>query len=115
MKKLLFFGCEGPSSPGHFLSESMYDVSKRYGIGSNILDRIDSTFCPPPWKPGYLAWICPLCKIVAWWDTTGDSRPGSNSVLIGIGYIDFEEMIDDAYLQFPKIMSRQTRPKPYQP
>lgn len=113
MKKLLYFGCVDYA--GHHLSESEYSAMKSTGLPKDFLGHLDATFCPPQWKPGYLVWTCQLCQVVAWWDTTGDSRPGSNSVLVGVGYIDAEDMINDAYHQFPKIMNRQPRPKPYQP
>lgn len=58
----------------------------------------------------YLESIIPPFRIVSWWDRSGDSRPGSNSMMIGVGYSSAEEILDDALVKFPVIMSRQPRP-----
>lgn len=128
MKKLFFFGC-GNNQKGHYLFEgddrsigNIDQVSDRYGINNGILrGSIDSRFAPAGNEEQGIYLLSFLgttkvgfIKIVAWWDRTGDSRPQSNSALIGIGYADAEEMIDDAILLFPKTMARQPRPKKFQ-
>jgi hypothetical protein len=124
MKKLFFFGC-GNNQKGHYLFESddrmnghTDQISDRYGINRRILGGvIDSSFAPAgtdEQSKYQLSYICTtkadFIKIVSWWDRTGDSRPGSNSSLIGIGYSSAEEMIDDAYVYFPMTMGRMPRP-----
>jgi hypothetical protein len=123
MKKLLYFGC-GNREKGHYLFEnddshaSDDRIANAYGINKNLIRCLDGTFAPagPEVQGLYqLSLIATtkvgLMKIIGWWDRSVDNRGQSNSALIGIGYIDAEEMIDDAYLQFPKTMGRQPRPK----
>lgn len=123
MKKLLYFGC-GNNQKGHYLMDGDDShvnedrISDSYGINRNLLRSIDGRFAPAgPEAQGLyqLSLIATtragLIKIIGWWDRSVDDRGQSNSALIGIGYADAEEMIDDAYLQFPKTMGRQPRPK----
>lgn len=128
MKKLLYFGC-GNNQKGHYIFEGDDQharervIAAQYGINESILTgSIDSRFAPAgdQVQSIYLMHLIAttkvgFVKIVAWWDRSVDSRPGSNSALIGIGYVDAEQMIDDAYLLFPKTMGRQPRPKPFKP
>jgi hypothetical protein len=51
-------------------------------------------------------------RILSWWDRTGDPRGQSNSNLLGYGFSDHREMIEQAKKQFPKIMARQTTLEP---
>ena len=50
------------------------------------------------------------CLIVAWHDYTGDSRPNSNSALVGFEYHSREDMLEDAKTMFPSVMARQPGP-----
>lgn len=79
-----------------------------------MLNGIDGLFPPgSTFDQGkYQVSIVPPVMIVAWWDYTVDKRPGSNANLIGYGFNDAEEMIDEAYKLFPRIMNRQPRPVP---
>jgi hypothetical protein len=113
-KRLLYFGCMG--TPGHSLYEDQHTtVHPKYanipGLNQRVLECIDSTFTPKDMKQGVynVAVIHPVV-ILAWWDYTGDSRPGSNSALIGYGYATADEMLDDACKKFPVVMQRQERP-----
>lgn len=119
-KKLFYFGCLGQK--GHFF----YGGPGRYsdaitrefpGLNHNVMNGIDGTFTPGfTTKQGiYQATEIGPVIIVAWWDYTVDSRPGSNSNLIGSGYANAEEMIDAAYEKFPEVMNRQSRPIPLTP
>jgi len=118
MKKiLLYFGCY--DSVGHFLYEpNGWRISARkllsempnFNVG--LLEGMDGVFPPPQHIDGYSETDVNPFKIVAWWDRSLDKRPGSNSNLIGFGYNSAEEMIDDAYKLFPKVMARQNRPTP---
>jgi len=109
-KKLLYFGCIG--GKGHYLWESnsskMHNHSIK-GINSKCLGFIDGTFTPSSTKQGdaMVSNVGPI-KILAWHDYTVDSRLGSNSVLVGIGYNDVVEMLNDANKKFPAVIKRQT-------
>lgn len=118
-RQLYYFGCLG--NKGHFLwdrerSANVEGVLKTMpGINPNVLRRIDGTFAPGnPYEPTglYMESIVPPVRIVAWWDRSVDSRPGSNSALIGYGYDAAEEMLTDAEVLFPSVMGRQPRPTP---
>lgn len=119
-KKLFYFGCRGQK--GHFFygGPGPYcdSITGEFpGLNYNILRVIDGTFTPGfTHKQGIyqVAEIGPV-KIVAWWDYSVDSRPGSNSNLIGSGYANAEEMIDAAFKKFPDVMNRQSRPIPLTP
>jgi len=126
MKRLLYFGC-GNREKGHYLfsgddcHESDDRVANAYGINKNLLRSIDGRFAPagPEVTGIYQLHLIAttkvgLIKILGWWDRSVDDRGQSNSNLIGIGYSDADEMIDDAYLLFPKTMSRQARPLKFQ-
>lgn len=119
-KKLLYFGCIGHAghslfeydSPGGYIRATSANL-REYFPQSNLecLKAIDGTFGPHTREQGkYNDCTIPPLRIVSWWDYTIDSRPGSNSNLIGIGYESAEEMIDDAYKIFPSVMNRQPRP-----
>jgi hypothetical protein len=114
-KQLFYFGCR-TGFKGHYLHDSdgreMYPQSvKIEGFNSSILKVLDGTFTPKDWKESvYKESNVPPAKIVAWWDYSEDTRPGSNMVLIGFGYTTAEEMIDAAYIKFPKTMGRMKRP-----
>lgn len=111
-KKLVYFGTDG--RPGHFFfgGSSPYApglLNDFPGINKILLLNIDGAFTPGNTaRQGiYQVSIVPPVIIVAWHDYTIDSRPGSNSNLIGMGYENAQEMIDDAIKKFPHIMSRQ--------
>ena len=119
MKKLLYFGCV--RSVGHYLwvneGNSVCNVSALKlhtgitGVTDNFIRGIDGFFTPPNGPQGAyrVARVEPFL-IVAWNDLTVDSRPGSNSVLLGIGYASADEILDDAINHFPSVMRRQTTP-----
>ncbi len=117
-QKLFYFGCIG--APGHYLHGAIYSSDPRVaakempGINPRLLASLDDVFTPISTKQQgvYQVSIVPPVIIVAWHDYTGDSRPGSNSALVGYGYRSAEEIIEAAKLQFPKVMARQPELKP---
>lgn len=116
-KLLLYFGCI--DRVGHYLfGKGGASASERNAmslfpsLNPNLLKHIDAIFPPTQTQivGKYNECIVPPCIIVAWWDRSVDKRPGSNSNLIGFGYANAEEIIDEAYIQFPAVMNRQPRP-----
>lgn len=86
--------------------------SSLLNVNMNVFDVIDGTFTPGYSRGQGAAQetiVGPL-RIIAWHDFTIDSRPGSNSVLIGYGYDNAEDMFADAEKQFPSVMNRQPKP-----
>lgn len=122
MKRLYYFGCKAKDTSdvkGHFLynenMQKMYpEVLAREVKYANedMLKYIDGIFCIGGSQPQGQYTDTPVFpfRIVAWWDRTGDSRYGSSSTLIGVGYESAEEMIDAAIKIYPIIMNRQPRP-----
>jgi|SRR6185437_1812733 len=117
-KHLVFFGGTRTSA-GHYFAggHGPYPdgVAKGFpGINRNVLATIDGTYAPGSTREAgkYQVSVVPPVMIVAWWDYSVDGRPGSNANLIGMGYSNAEEMIDDAINKFPHIMNRQARPIP---
>lgn len=117
-KELIFFGVIGTSA-GHYFQGIGGPYSGGYrnvlpGVNLKVLEHIDGAYPPGSTNEGgkYQVSIVPPLLIVAWWDYSVDKRPGSNANLIGYGYDDPEQMIDDAYQQFPNVMKRQPRPTP---
>lgn len=83
-----------------------------------LLRNIDGRFTPTETtQPTFYRYsTIGRAQIVAWHDYTVDQRPGSNSMLIGIGFESAEEMLIYADVKFPSVMKRQPqRPTPWKP
>ena len=114
-KKLLYFGCL--EDHGHFMHvperpwrSMLYaeDFEKETGMKGTFYP-IDGKYTPEETSEQGDARevdVAPF-KIIAWHDYTVDSRPGSNSALVGFGYTSREEMLADATEKFPGVMKRQ--------
>ena len=112
-----YFGCEAKDSVGHFLfayepgssgKYPMRSVGRDYGFPPQTLD---GKWCPQiSSEPEYLANITHFggWTIMAFWDRSGDSRPGSNSAFIMWGILSFDEAVARAKARFPKVWSRFT-------
>ena len=107
MKKLIYYGCIGEA--GHYF----------FGPGERSLSRserptlfVDGEYTPKEMTKQGSARVVVVDQyiIIAWHDYTGDSRPGSNSVLLAIGYDSDEEVLKDAAEMFPSVMKRQKGP-----
>ena len=121
-KKLYYFGCLSKTQKGHYLyrSEGSSHGSEREAVAvipnlsESLLKALDTTFAPNVngyQKEGlYNDCVVPPVRIVAWWDRSADDRGNSNSALMGYGYDNAEQMIDDACIKFPSVMGRQKRP-----
>jgi hypothetical protein len=114
MKHLFFFGCSN-NEKGHYwfapgeglASDEM--VRRSLNIRMELVRSIDNRFLPVDSKQGvYKVSSVPPVIIISWADYTVDSRPGSNSTLVGRGYFGSYEMLEDAQRLFPNFMSRQT-------
>lgn len=115
MKKILFyFGCI--RGAGHYLWQSPGSTiyaraaaSHIPGANNKLFECLDGVFAPggTTQQGVYQVSIIPPVTIVAWHDYTVDSRPGSNSALVGYGYNSAEEIIEAAKKLFPGVMSRQ--------
>lgn len=107
-KKLFYFGCIGEK--GHYwFPQKPLNLPR---VNMNVFDVIDATFTPGNTREQGAAnevVIGPI-RIIAWCDYTVDSRPASNSNLIGYGYDNAEEMFTDAQRLFPSVMNRQPKP-----
>lgn len=119
MKHMYYFGCIG--QVGHHLHDmsqrmlgSLHTAKVLLKVPENLLRCLDGNFVPTETQQAGLYKYSTIgeCQIVAWHDYSVDKRPGSNSVLIGIGFIDSEDMLDWAEKHFPSVMQRQKRPKP---
>ena len=115
MKKLIYFGCIG--AKGRYLWATERDhIANRSALQSitgikGVTDNFLGTFTPLISGQGaYKESIVPPFRIVAWNDYTVDTRRGSSSALLGIGYASTDEMLDDAINHFPSVMRRQTSP-----
>lgn len=120
-KVLFYFGCI--RDKGHYLWTSDSDnnwyarqVAQTIpGLNYHVLEVMDGTFAPSgigEEQGLYQESLVPPVRIVAWWDRSVDKRGACNSALIGYGYDSAEEMLDDAVVKFPSVMSRQPRPVP---
>lgn len=115
MKKMFYFGCIGQA--GHYFWINEREKVHHYRTFDSRIPitfpmAMDGIFVPGDTnRQGvYKESLVPPCRIIAWHDYTGDSRPGSNSALIGIGYESADEMLADAINHFPTVMKRQTAP-----
>jgi len=120
--RAFYFGCY--KHPGHYLwvpgmgSHSMSLLAKTIPWG----DHVDGGLCPG--KKGRDGWtrsygtaqvegqaehhVLDGWTAVAFWDRSGDSRPGSNSAFIFEGVFTFEGVIARSKEVFPEIWKRIT-------
>ncbi len=121
-KKLFYYGCVREighhlwEDEGYYTSRPESYCKDLPGVNPSVLNYIDANFTPEgSFGPEglYNESIVPPLRIVAWNDRSIDSRPGSNSALVGYGYDSGEEMLNDALIKFPSVMNRQKRPIKY--
>lgn len=118
--RVFYFGCLDLA--GHYLYESTNSKSEsrieriRYQNSNPWGDKIDGGLCPLDasgdptkseqkegsallhYKDGYTA--------LAFWDRSGDIKPGSNSVIIAQGTHDMKTMVDIGTKHFPYVFTR---------
>ena len=107
---VFYFGCW--NTPGHFLVKpGGVHVHK---AGPFDAGRIDGFFTPAS-EADLTATITHIkgWTIMAMWDRSVDTRPGSNCAFIMEGIHNFEAMLEAARKSFPHIVARLTgEPKP---
>lgn len=112
MDGVLFFGCWNDSA-GHYLRfpDGRHVREKNVQDFPCLLAALDSGLLPPnqPQVEGR-ATLCVLngWTLLAFWDRSGDSRGGSNSVFLVRGALDFDAACAMAREAFPAIWSRFT-------
>lgn len=108
--KFFYFGCLDQA--GHYMhaSPKVYELEERRAVSAFVYTNpwgtnIDGGLCTKDigcaalhQKDGWTA--------LAFWDSTIDSRPGSNSVFLAEGTFGFAEMCELAYKYFPEVASR---------
>ena len=116
-KTLLYFGCF--KDKGHFLYDEYGSTVRDHHVdlmfrGENMafLKRMDAvyTYGTAQRQSLYNEVIIGNFRILAWWDRSVDTRPGSNSALIGRGYSSDVEMLADYSIRYPHIAARQPMP-----
>jgi hypothetical protein len=115
-KQLFYFGCG--DEKGHYIFPGRFaiDMSAMPDVHYKFFDRIDGVFVPAAISQGsgQFSQVGPI-SIIAWHDYTVDSRPGSNSNIIGYGYDGttaeiINAMYEDFKAKFPRMHQRQTQP-----
>lgn len=108
MKTVYYFGCVG--SAGHFLHTP---GPLSVGLGQEILPKslwpkVDTSFCPQDGQGQGLIKYTQLdgWSIIAFWDRSGDSRPGSHSTFLINESVTPEDLLEAAKLAYPQIFSR---------
>lgn len=101
---MLYFGVQDKNKKGHYLFDKRLFLSLRLEDAPN---NIDGGFCPETREQGKALLTHSDGKtILAFWDYSGDSRPGSNSNFIENGTLSFAEMLALAKAEFPSIFHR---------
>lgn len=110
---MFYFGVKEAGRAGHYLYDNMFERNSR-GVAFKATEAalgatIDGGYCPQKRDQGSakLTHVVGL-TILSFWDSTGDSRPGSNSNFIACGKFSYEQMIAMALVAFPSIMERLT-------
>ena len=106
----LYFGVLEPKQGGHHLyGKDLHALRDSILPASLKLPNLDGDFCIySPGQPQGVALVHHLndVTVMAMWDRTGDSRPGSSSTFVVEGTHDFEAMCKHASEAFPGIWKR---------
>jgi hypothetical protein len=97
-----YFGCVGPA--GHYV----YNPGMGHDRDMNWLAYMDGLLPPEGDQIEGLARLHHFngCTVLAFWDRSGDKRPGSNSVFYVPGHATFDEVVEAAKKSFPGIWRR---------
>lgn len=113
-RRTYYFGCMGEK--GHY----MFPATRRGDFPDanyKVIEYIDGLYVPGntlAQGAAQFSMVGPF-TIIAWHDYTVDSRPGSNSNIVGYGFAGtcaeiIDDMIKDFQLRFPQVLKRQTAP-----
>lgn len=110
MSKFYYFGCSN-NDTGHYLfskEDGMTEMLRPDGPAP-LNYNIDTGYCPRDVndREGIAnVHVFSQWTVVAFWDRSKDSRPGSNSAFVAQGVRTFSEVMDLARALFPKTMAR---------
>lgn len=104
-----YFGCIAGHKPGHYLIDCHGRIVADPPHGLEP-DKLDQKFAPQP-RAELMRGRFKLTQILGWtfmgfWDNTGDTRPGSNSLFIMRGHMNAEQTMAAAASLFPGIWQR---------
>lgn len=109
--KPYYFGVAFGDDAGHHLygSDGFWPKRPEKETLPFSLDRLDQGFCPHARTQGVvkLTWESGW-TILAFWDQTGDSRPGSHSTYLLPGTLKYEDAVTAAKGFFPLLWKRAT-------
>lgn len=120
MSRSYYFGLWSGTTSGHFLYDKEGSRSHRVSALEKVpfsLAELDSGFCPKSTQRqgvAKLSWE-KNWTILAFWDQTGDSRPGSHSTFLVKGPHKFEAALAQKRAAFPSIWTRIDAAFPIQP
>ena len=110
-----YFGCWERFGHGHYLYTPTGERIWKHPVGN--WSYLDTTYAPQRRRPG--VWRQTVVDtregpftLLGCWDTTGDSRPGSNSLFLLHGSIDFPLSIVRAREEFFELMQRISKSFP---
>ena len=108
MLDVLYFGCI--ERAGHYLWASSDGVPVRLSRGDyrrDLLSRFDGVLCPTDRTEGVvLKHFIHGHTAVSFWDSSGDSRPGSSSTFFLKGDHGYQYTIAAARQAFPEVFER---------
>lgn len=105
---MIYFGCIGEA--GHFAwASERARMSGASGWG-RWLSEMDGKLAPRDYErefvPAFHSLFDGTATVIAYWDRSVDSRPGSNSMFLAEGAFSLEEMLAMARVQFPTVAAR---------
>ena len=99
----LYFGCW--DGVGHYLWNP--GGRRIHPSLHELFGSLDGKFCPTKDREGDACLTHTSDKtILAFWDRSVDSRPGSNSVFVLPGHLTFDQAVHEAKMVFPGIWNR---------
>lgn len=108
--RVYFFGHRGVASSGHNLyGAQLQPPDIDYDAAYHLIGALDQGFAPKSTRAQGAANLVEVrgWTVLAWWDYTGDKRPGSNSALIVEGCHSFDDVLHVMAEAFPTVYRRQ--------
>ena len=107
-ERLWYFGC-GPRDSGHYWWSAGGDTVRGGPPNCPYAAAIDSGLCPARSEAEgvYRVSRCDNWVVIAWWDRSQDTRPGSNSaIVLALSGIGIDRVLEMARRDFPWVFSR---------